>query len=117
MIVLDWYCTLTYTKCFSSFLCSEIHGIFQNVNGDLMFVFSIMLLSCTVISLYCSVLSFDFAFSFASFFMYKGPISVLKKGIFLGKRAWPENFSGGFASRPPFVSSHPGAMPPQEFFS
>ena len=35
--------------------------------------------------------------------MYTEPISVLKKGIFLGKRAWSNTFSRGFAPRSPFL--------------
>ena len=42
---------LTYKKRFSSFLCFEICGKFQNVNGDLELVFSVVLSSCTLISL------------------------------------------------------------------
>ena len=89
MILLDWHFTLTYTKSFSSCLCFEIYGKFRNVNGDLAFVFSV-LLSLFLCNFICSP-SF-FLFHLQGFFVYKGPISVLKKGVFLRKKGRGKNF-------------------------
>ena len=54
MILLDNYCTLTYAKCRSSFLCvfwlymqATTYRKFLSINGDLAFVFSVMLSPCT----------------------------------------------------------------------
>ena len=53
-ILLDCYCALTYTKCCSSFHCvfwlcmqATTYRKFLNINGDLAFVLSVMLSSCT----------------------------------------------------------------------
>ena len=46
--------------------------------------------------------------------MYKGPISVLKKGVFLGKKGVVKNFSRGFTPRPPFFHTR-GLGPPRVF--
>ena len=52
MILLDCYCTLTCTKRLSSFLCvfwpcmqATIYSKFLNDNGDLAFIFYVMLSS------------------------------------------------------------------------
>ena len=60
LILLDCYCALTYTKCYSSFLCvfwlwmqATTYRKFLNINDDLVNVISVMSSSCT---LYFSVI-------------------------------------------------------------
>ena len=86
IIHLDWYCTLIYTKRFSSCLCFKIYDKLRNDNGDSAFVFSVMLSSYTLISLQFCLLSFVFALLFTSIFLHKGPISVPKNGVLSGKK-------------------------------
>ena len=46
--------------------------------------------------------------------MYKGPFSVLKKDVFLGKKGDQRNFLG-LRSQAPFSSSPPEPWPPEIF--
>jgi len=70
MILQDYYYTLPYTKRLSSFLCvfwlcmyASTNSKFLNVNGDLAFLFSVMLSSCTLTFMSFGPLSFTFALS------------------------------------------------------
>ena len=90
MIVLDCYCILTCTKRLYSFLCllalhvSNNIQKFLNVNGNLKFVFFRYVI--VLYSYFCHFACSPSCLLFHehSLIMYKGPISVLKKGGFLG---------------------------------
>ena len=84
LILLDCYCTFiqNVSLAFVSFDFAGKQQLveFLIVYGDFAFVFSVMLSSCTLISLSFYLLSFIFALSFTQPSVRKGPISVLKKG-------------------------------------
>ena len=71
---------------------------------NLEFIFSVMLLSYTRISLSFCLLSFIFALSFTQPFVCKWPISVLKKDVFLGQKGHGQkHFLGLCPQIPPFL--------------
>ena len=87
MILLDWYCTLTYKKRFSfAFFVSKFTVNVEMLMEILRLYFPLcyrpaLLFVCNFV---CSPLFL--LFHLQSFFVYIEPISVLKKGIFLGKK-------------------------------
>ena len=78
-ILLHWYCTVTYTKRFSSLLCFEIYGKFRNVNEDPALVFSVVIALCSYFSVILSAL-----LSFCSF-IYKGFLCTKGQFVFSNK--------------------------------
>ena len=76
--------------------------------------YKIILIKKEYISLSFCLLSFILLFHLHSFFVYKRPISVLKKGVFLRKKAWLTTFLG--AGPPDLLFSFtPGAMALRDF--
>ena len=56
-------------------------------------------------------------FRFYSFFVYKWPISLLKRHFPRAKMAWSKKFSWGFTPRPQFVSLAPRDHGPEIFLA
>ena len=117
MILLDRYCSLTYTTRFSRFFCFETYGKFRNVNGDIVIcIFRYVIVMYSYFSAIWSALLHFCSFIYNAFLFIEVQ-SLFSRGRFLTEKGCDEKYFWGLCPQDPCFSSHPGTMAPENFLA
>ena len=123
MMLLGCHCALTYTKCCSSFLfvfwlCMKAATCrkFLNINGDLAFVFSVVLSFCTpYFSVILPALFHFCSFIFTVFHVQVANLCAKIARFLRTKKAWSKKFAGD-SPPDPLCLPYPRGHGPPRFF-